>query len=254
MATNSSPITAPIRAGFTACPYWPDYESFARVDHVALERFQRKFGLDRTRRHLLFSGRLVPQKRVDLLLDAFAAIAAERPDWDLLIAGDGVLGDELRQRVPQVLRSRVVWTGFLEQEDLKSAYHASDVLVLPSDYEPWALVVQEAMAAGLVVVSSDVAGASFDLIEDGISGRIFASGQCNELQQALLQVTAAEDIEGLKLRSRAALDTWRSRTDPVAEIRRALSDAGALPQSASSTIPGKASNHCKLQRSTNQPE
>ena len=196
----------------------------------------------------------MPQKRVDLLLDAFAAIAAERPDWDLLIAGDGVLGDELRQRVPQVLRSRVVWTGFLEQEDLKSAYHASDVLVLPSDYEAWAVVVQEAMAAGLVVVSSDVAGASFDLIEDGISGRIFASGQCNELQQALLQVTAAEDIEGLKLRSRAALDTWRSRTDPVAEIRRALSDAGALPQSASSTIPGKASNHCKLQRSTNQPE
>jgi glycosyltransferase involved in cell wall biosynthesis len=121
-----------------------------------------------------------------------------------------------------------VWTGFLEQDELKAAHHASDVLVLPSDHEPWALVVQEAMAAGIVVVASDVVGAAHDLVEDKVSGRIFPAGNQEALEQALLEVTADEVLDGFKQRSRAALATWRQKTDPVKEIRRALADFGVL--------------------------
>ena len=79
------------------------------------------------------------------------------PNWDLLLVGDGVLRDELASRVPDRLRW-VVWTGFVDGGDTATAYHAADICVLPSDMEPWALVVQEAMAAGLAVVSSDRPG------------------------------------------------------------------------------------------------
>ena len=136
-------------------PCWPDFDAFARVDQNQLEGFRRKFRLSADRRYILYSGRLVPKKRVDLLIDAFAAVAAERPEWDLLIVGDGQLREELHRRVPDAQRQRVVWIGFLQLSECVTAYHASDVLVLPSDQEPWALVVQEAMAAGLAVIASD---------------------------------------------------------------------------------------------------
>ncbi len=209
-------------------PCWPDYESFAQVDPVGLEGFRRKFGLGSERQYIMFSGRLLPWKRVDLLIDAFAAIAAERPDWDLLIVGDGVERDELRRRVPEPIRSRIVWTGFVDCGEPALAYHAADVLVLSSDGEPWALVVQEAMAAGLAVVSSDASGAAHELIEDGQSGRIFPAGDLAELKRAMLQVTDPAALAGFKERSRKALDEWRNKTDPVAEIRRALADFGVL--------------------------
>jgi glycosyltransferase involved in cell wall biosynthesis len=209
-------------------PCWPDYEAFAHADPVGLEGFRRKYGLSRERHYVLFSGRLHHNKRVDLLIDAFAAIAGQRADWDLLIVGDGALGDELRRRVPEALRSRVVWTGFVDGEEPVLAYHAADVLVLPSDLEPWALVIQEAMAAGLAVVSSDASGAAHDLIDDEQSGRIFPAGDLAELKRAMLQVTDPEALSRFKHGSRAALDRWIARTDPIAEIRRALTEFGVL--------------------------
>jgi glycosyltransferase involved in cell wall biosynthesis len=209
-------------------PYWPDFDSFARDDEVGLARFRQKFGLDGRRRYLLFSGRLVPAKRVDLLIDAFAAIARDRPGWDLLIVGDGVLRDELQHRVPEELRQRVIWTGFLEGRELAVAYHAADVLVLPSDHEPWALVVEEAMAAGMAVATSDIVGASHELIADGVSGRIFLRGDPDSLRRALDDITHPDQIDQYKTQATAALERYREKVDPVIEIRRALRDAGVL--------------------------
>jgi glycosyltransferase involved in cell wall biosynthesis len=210
-------------------PYWPDYDAFAYVDAKCLDQFRQKFGLSRERKRILYSGRIVPQKRVDLLIDAFASIADQRPQWDLLVVGEGAYGGELRKRLPERLRPRVTWTGFLEQEELKSAYHASEVLVLPSDREPWAVVVQEAMAAGLVVVATNVVGAAHELVEDGRSGRIVAVGKAAALADAITDVTHPGAIDSYKDQSRAALDHWRREIDPVNEVRRALMDVGILP-------------------------
>src|SRR5262249_7303244 len=129
-------------------PYEPDYEHFARAGSEELEAFERRHGLDAGRRRLLYCGRLVEVKRVDLLLDAFAAVAGVRPEWDLVIAGDGPLRAGLEARVAAPVRGRVQWLGFLEVDAMRLAYHAADVLVLPSSFEPWAVVVNEAMAAG----------------------------------------------------------------------------------------------------------
>ena len=122
----------------------------------------------------------------------------------------------------------MIWTGFLDRAEPALAYHAADVLVLPSDREAWSLVVQEAMSAGLVVVSSDVPGASHDLIQDGTSGRIFHKGSLADLRAALLQVSDNESLQRFKESSRAALEEWKMRSEPVAEIRRALADYGVL--------------------------
>ncbi len=213
-------------------PYTPDYEYFRTVDPDRLAQFRQAHRLSDQRRHLLFSGRLVTAKRVDLLLDAFVQIAAQRPQWDLVIAGDGVLREELQRRVPESLGDRVRWLGFLECGPLALAYHACDVMVLPSGHEPWALVVQEAMAAGRVVVASDVVGAAHELVEDGVNGRIFESGNLQSLVDALLDVTEIDKLDQRKQRSLDALQTWIADLNPVSEIRRALTDAGVLATAA----------------------
>lgn len=212
-------------------PYWPDYDAFMHVEQVNLERFQQKYGLDRRRRYLLYSGRLVPPKRVDLLIDAFANVASNHPEWNLLIVGDGTQRDELRQRVPSELRQRVIWTGFLEGCELAVAYHAADALALPSDHENWALVVQEAMTAGLTVIASDVVGAAREMVVDGKSGRIFKKGDVASLQTCLEDVLRLENSERYKTEAKLALQRYREQVNPVAEVRRALANAGVLPQS-----------------------
>jgi glycosyltransferase involved in cell wall biosynthesis len=209
-------------------PYWPDYDAFTSPDHVGLERFRKKYGLNRQRRYLIYSGRLVQIKRVDLLIDAFADIANQRPDWDLLIVGDGVLREELQRRVPAELRSRIVWTGFLEGDELGLSYHAADALVLPSDREPWALVVQEAMAAGRTVIASDVVGAARELVVDGVSGRIFPKGDRAALAAALAEATRSDRIEQYQREAKEGLQRYREELDPVAEVRRAFVDTGIL--------------------------
>jgi glycosyltransferase involved in cell wall biosynthesis len=209
-------------------PYLPDLDFFARGFPDQIEGFGRKYGLSRDRRYLLYCGRLAAIKRVELLIDAFVAIADDRPEWDLLVVGEGVCGDGLRGRVPARLRNRVIWTGFLEVDECVVAYHSSDVLVLPSDREPWAVVIQEAMAAGLAIIASDVVGAASELIEDHVTGRIFPAGDLAGLQGAILEVTDPATINAFRSRAASALAEWRERADPVAEVRRALVAAGAL--------------------------
>jgi glycosyltransferase involved in cell wall biosynthesis len=208
-------------------PYWPDYDQFAHCDPARLERFCGQFRLDPGRRRLLYSGRFVPQKHVHLLIDAFAEVADQRPKWDLLIVGEGRLGDELRRRVPERLRERFIWTGFLNQQDCNLAYHAAEVLAFPSEREPWGVVVQEAMAAGLTVIASDAVGSAHELVTDNVSGRIFSVGNLQELREAILDVTG-ERTGDYRHHAREALAAWRIKADPIAEIRRALADCGAI--------------------------
>jgi glycosyltransferase involved in cell wall biosynthesis len=209
-------------------PYTPDYEWMAERDSSAVAAFCDRFNLSPDRRHILFSGRLQPVKRVDLAIEAFARIAAERPSWDLVLVGSGPLETELRQRVPPELESRVVWTGFLQSAELRAAYHSCHALVLPSRVESWGVVVQEAMAAGLPVVASHVVGAARDLVEDHISGRIFPSGDLSQLADALRDVT--DDVRWPLFRAAApnSLAAWRRRVDVIGEVRRALNDADAF--------------------------
>ena len=209
-------------------PCTPDYDWFAEKDSAGVNAILKRFSLSGERKRLLYSGRFHPLKRVDLLIDAFAAIAAERPDWDLVLVGAGPVEDELRKRVPPELVGRVCWPGFLGMEELRNVYHACDVLVQPSDYEPWALVVQEAMSAGLPVVASDIVGAARDLVAPGVNGFIFPCGDLPKLTECLRVATRAESLDPLKAAAITGLAAWRRRVDVVREVRRALHDAGAI--------------------------
>src|SRR4029079_1075716 len=109
---------------------------------------------------------------------------------------------------------------------LSAIYRGSDVLVLPSQYEPWALVINEAAAAGMAIVSSGVVGASAELVRDGVNGRLFPPDDLEALTECLLDVTGPDRITGMQAASPIILEEWRRLGDPIDGLRKALSSAG----------------------------
>lgn len=221
-------------------PVEPDYDLITKLPPDVIEAVRERYSLQSTRKRLIFSGRLALEKRLDLLLAAFAEIAPQRPEWDLILAGTGPLESQLRSNVPPTLEARILWTGFIDRQEVISAlYHLSDVLVLPSDYEPWSLAINEATAAGLAIVCSDAVGAAAELVRDHLNGRIFAAGDLAALTACLLDTTAPGRADSMKTASPPLLAEWRRIADPVNGLRQALEFAKVIPLDYSTTIPAK---------------
>jgi len=210
-------------------PFEPGYDRIERMTASQVDALRDEMGWSKQRRRIVFTGRLVALKRVDLIIDAFLSLASQRPDWDLVIIGDGPERESLEAKVPAEMRGRVFWTGFLTDQDQISKIHgASDVLVMASNRERWALVVNEAAAAGLAIVSSDIVGAAADLVRDGDNGRIFPADDLGALTEALRDVTDEQHIDRMKADSRSLLNEWRERHPPEAGLREALRTVGLL--------------------------
>jgi glycosyltransferase involved in cell wall biosynthesis/lauroyl/myristoyl acyltransferase len=212
-------------------PFTPDVELFENAPSQAIEQVRERIRLSPERRRIVFSARMMHVKRPDLAMKAFAAIAQARPDWDLVMLGDGPLRRQAESSVPVALRDRVIWTGFLnDSSEIAGLYAQCDVLLLPSDYEPWGVVVVEAAAAGLAIVASDVVGASPELIKPGRNGDIFPAGDVNKLADALLSITAEERIDQARRESPAVLREWLEENDPVEGLRWALRLTHLMPE------------------------
>ena len=109
-------------------------------------------------RIVLFVGRLVREKGAGVLIEAMPEVVAAHPEAKLVVAGGGWYG-ELRDRAGALgVGHKVVFGGFVPEEDLPRLYAVAEVAVYPSLYEPFGIVALEAMAAGVPVVTSDIGG------------------------------------------------------------------------------------------------
>lgn len=143
--------------------------------------------------HLLFIGRLAAQKGVPILFTALARVRKARPGLRLKLVGDGPDRAALEAQVDQLgLNDIVTFMGYRSQDDVAELLGEASALVLPSFAEGVPVVLMEAMAAGIPVVTTTVAGIS-ELVEDGVSGRLVAPGEEEALAQAILDVTACAD-------------------------------------------------------------
>lgn len=204
-------------------PYEPDYSLIQTLPMSEVRRVAGEYGWPAERQRLIYSGRLAPEKRVDLLVSAFVRLAPERPTWDLVLMGDGPERDRLKALIPPELADRVFWLGFVQDtRRIAAVYHNCDVLCLPSTTEPWAVVINEAAAAGLGIVASHVVGAAAELVREGVNGRIFTSNQPDELLVALRDITHPEKTNQYRRASLEVLADWRVRADPILGLRRAL--------------------------------
>lgn len=177
-------------------PYAPDLLPLLRPSPELITRAAqlraRWLGGQSHGRIILFSGALVDRKAPDLLLEAFAGVSSS--DSRLVFVGDGELRERLHGMAERLsVARRCVFAGFLRGDDLRSAYLAADLFVLPSRWhEGWGVVVQEAMAAGAATVVSDLVGAGADLIAHECTGLQFRADDASELRITLARLLADE--------------------------------------------------------------
>jgi glycosyltransferase involved in cell wall biosynthesis len=147
-------------------------------------------------RFILFVGRLVPEKGVFDLLAAYAKLESGlRLEVGLVFAGDGESGEELKQQAKRVIPGTVCFPGFAQRENLAGLYALAEVLVLPTHSDPWGLVVNEAMACGLPIIVSSVAGCAADLVEDGWNGYIVPPRDVEKLSMAIDSVVRQPELK-----------------------------------------------------------
>ena len=130
-------------------------------------------------------GRFNHQKGFERLIDAWAMVVREMPDWTLHIVGDGELRTELQQQIDYLNLSAHVILGRAEK-DMISVYKDASILAMSSYYEGLPMVLLEAQAVGLPIVSFDCKCGPKDVIEDGIDGFLVKEGNIEELAQKLL--------------------------------------------------------------------
>jgi glycosyltransferase involved in cell wall biosynthesis len=177
-----------------------DDERFACPPQVGRSDLLAGWGLKDNRPVIAFCGKLIPRKRP---LDLAAAVRLLPFEVITLFVGDGSLADSVRAAL--IPGSGVV-TGFVNQADLPSYYHAADILVLPSESETWGLVVNEAMACGALPVVSDRVGCAPDLAS-GV-GELFPYGDVQALAGALRRAVARLDDARTRGRIRQHIDRY----------------------------------------------
>jgi glycosyltransferase involved in cell wall biosynthesis len=135
-----------------------------------------------------FVGKLTAQKHVDRMLTL--AKGLERTLAHVMIVGSGPLEDTLRSTAASQDLRNITFHGFVNQSALADVYAAGDIFVLPSEGEAWGLVVNEAMAAGVVPVISSEVGAAPDLITQGETGFVFPFGDWRTMAEQVTRLVA----------------------------------------------------------------
>lgn len=163
------------------------------------EELRAELDLDPERPVVLYASKLSERKRPLDVVEAVARLGLQHPERApyLLIVGDGPQRTEVEQATRaaerQLGRSTYRRIGFVNQTELPRYYDLSDVVTLPSSYEPWGLIVNEAMAAGRPVVVSDQVGSGLDLVLDGRTGQRHPAGDVRALADALWKIVADRD-------------------------------------------------------------
>ncbi|MCT0230733.1 glycosyltransferase [Synechococcus sp. CS-1324] len=140
------------------------------------ELFLRKFPQLRSQRLLLFLSRVHPKKGIDLLIEAFAAVASSDPRLHLVIAGPDQVGwqAKLQQRATILgIADRITWPGMLSGDLKWGAFRSAELFCLPSHQENFGIVVAEALACGLPVAISEPVSISAEVMAAG-AGLVFS--------------------------------------------------------------------------------
>jgi glycosyltransferase involved in cell wall biosynthesis len=160
-----------------------DLDRFWRAGTVDRAAVRRRYGLDPQRTLFLYLGRLDPEKRLDVLLQALQRLRGA--DLQLALAGRGRRARSLRRMASRLgLDGQVVFTGYVPGEDLPALLTSADVFAMPSEAELQSIATLEAMATGRPVLAAD-ARALPELVWEGINGRLFRSGDPDDAARGI---------------------------------------------------------------------
>ncbi len=197
-------LTSPLRraSGIAAIGTWAERDYAARFPgtrvfnipyHCDLAPFTAEPRPPREPGTITFflCGQMIARKGVDQLLSAFSTLPENARL--LLVGREAELPQMLAGLAPAV-RERIRYAGFQAPDALPKFFAQADVFVLPSRYDGWGVVVNQALGAGLPIIASDHVGAAHDLVREGINGFTFPAGDANALAAAMLRYASNPDV------------------------------------------------------------
>jgi glycosyltransferase involved in cell wall biosynthesis len=167
--------------------------------------FWRTRGLAEGELGMLFVGRISKEKNLDLIVTAVTRLRDSKVPVRPLFVGDGPYMAEMKKLLPDA-----IFTGYLDGEDLASAYASADFFVFPSTTDTFGNVILEAQASGLPVIVSDIGGPR-DLVSHGIDGLITKGHDAGELTEAIRTLANDSTLRinmGKAARSRVEFRNW----------------------------------------------
>lgn len=178
------------------------------------ELLRRELGMEESRCFLAI-GQFIHRKGFDVLLKAAAALPE---DAGIYIVG-GEPTEEYRNLHRELNLKNVHFLGFQSKETLVKYYKASDVFVLPTREDIWGLVVQEAMAYGLPVITTDRCVAGLELVENEVNGYIVPVGDAQALGEKMNRILSCD----LRAMGEASLEKIRPYTiENMAKVHESI--------------------------------
>lgn len=172
-----------------------------------------------------YVGRLIEEKGLTELIDAIGKLNNDSDDVGVIVAGSGPLESELRDRCDRRDLDNVYFPGFVSRSDLPALYGASDIFAFPSRGDPWGVVVNEAMACGLPIVTTDAVGAGYDLVVEGVNGAIVPPKDATALADAITDVVS-HNPDRMGQRSQQIIEKWTHQNAAEAVERAVLGAVG----------------------------
>ena len=179
--------------------YWYDVKTPKTVIYNACEKVESK-PYEKNNKNILFAGRFTENKAADILIKAFAIIHNKYPDWRLQILAKGPEEEKCRKMIYKLgLKDKVELPGFVFGDTKANYFRNAGIFCLCSYYEGFPIVILEAWAYGIPVITTPV-GALPEVIEEGKNGYIFKFGDYNDLAEKLDFLIRNEELR-LKMSS-----------------------------------------------------
>jgi glycosyltransferase involved in cell wall biosynthesis len=174
-------------------PYAVDNKFFQiQCEHWKINKdiIKKEMGIDDDELIVLCVARMVPKKRHKDLIDA---MARQSKKARLMLIGNGPMMDEISIYCHQKL-PKTILTGFINQTELPKFYAIADIFVLPSEYEEYGLVLNEAMNCGLPIIATQGVASTYDLLYDHRNGYTFQSGDIDTLSILLGSLLSSKEL------------------------------------------------------------
>jgi glycosyltransferase involved in cell wall biosynthesis len=151
---------------------------------------------------ILFLGRVVKLKGLEYLIKSFSILEKKEKNVFLIIAGDGPDRTIYEELAKKLGIKNILFVGLVSKKEIASYYEACDIFVLPSifykqSYDPWGLVINEAMAFSKPIIATNAVGASTDMIKDDLNGYIVTEKNIKELCESMSKILS--DGEKMKV-------------------------------------------------------
>lgn len=143
-----------------------DFKEFSKKTAKELNLFRDKYNIKKSDKVLLFLARIAKEKNIDFLIKSLKTLDS---NYKLLMVGDGPYKKEIENKVKKEKIDNIIFTGYLDRNNVSLAYQVSDIFVFSSTSETQGLVIAEAMGCGLPIIALKDAAMS-DMVENGING------------------------------------------------------------------------------------